>query len=126
MNEPLGTDSASEVPWATSDHRVRVPDTSMLPGSEKTPPATVGMLKQAVQGAHHTIDRLADRAAPAVHQIGHSVAAASEAITARTERLREARDDWAEGARTTVRRNPLASIATALALGALIARLLRR
>jgi hypothetical protein len=38
----------------------------MLPDSEKAAPAAVGLLKQAVQGAHDTIDRLADSATPAV------------------------------------------------------------
>lgn len=126
MNEHLGTDSASDVPWPTSDHRVRVPDTSMLPGSEKAPPPAAALLKQAVQGAHHTIDRLADRAAPAVHQWGRGVSAATEALSAKTEQLREARDDWAASARSSVRRNPLVSVLGALALGAMLARLLRR
>jgi len=126
MNEHLGNDSASDVPWPTSDHRVRVPDTSMLPGSEKAAPAAVGLLRNAVQGAHHTIDRMAERATPAVQQLGERVSAAGEVLTAKTEQLRVKRDDWAEGARSTVRRNPLASIAGALALGALLARLLYR
>jgi hypothetical protein len=126
MNEHLGNDSASDLPWPTSDHRLRVPDTSMLPGSEKAPPPAVGMLKKVVQGAHHTIDRMADRATPAVQQLGESVSTATEVLTAKTKQLRVVRDDWAEGARSTVRRNPLAAIAGALALGALIARLLYR
>ena len=35
MNETIHTDSATAVPWPTGDHRVRVSDTSMLPGSER-------------------------------------------------------------------------------------------
>jgi hypothetical protein len=61
MHETLHPDGASDVPLPTSDHRVRVPDRSMLPGSEKLSPAVVGLLKHAVQGAHDTIDRLGDR-----------------------------------------------------------------
>lgn len=124
MNQ-LRPESASDVPWPTSDPRVRVPDTSLLPGSEKAPPASAGLLKHAVQGAHDTIDRLADRAAPAVQQLADGVAAAEEALRARSSQLRHTRDEWVEGARTTVRGNPLASVAAALALGVVIARLAR-
>lgn len=125
MNETLHPDSSSDVPWPTTDHRVRVPDTSMLPGSEKAPPAAVGMLKLAVQGAHDTIDRVADSAAPAVRQLGDSVAAAEEALHAKTDQLRDTGDAWVESMRTTVRSKPLVSVAAAFALGALIARITR-
>jgi uncharacterized protein (DUF927 family) len=39
--------------------------------------------------------------------------------------LRETRDEWVEGARTTVRNSPLVSVAVAFALGAVIARITR-
>ena len=123
MNDTLRPDSASAVPWPTSDPRV--PDTSMLPGSEKAPPAAVGLLKNAVRGAHDTIDRLAASAEPAVRQLGDSAAAAGQTLHAKTEQLRETRDEWAEGARATVRRHPLVSVAAALALGAVIGRTTR-
>lgn len=125
MNETIHPDSSSAVPWPTGDHRARVPDTSMLPGSERAPPVAVGLLKNAVQGAHDTIDRLADSAAPAVRQLGESVAAAGETVHAKTNQLRETRDEWVEGVRSTVRSNPLASVAAVFALGALIARIAR-
>lgn len=123
MNEINTPARTSDVPWSTSNHRV--PDTSMLPGSEKAAPAAVGLLKNAVQGAHDTIDRLADRAEPAVRQVGESVSAAGKTLHAKTDRLRETRDEWVEGARTTVRSHPLVSVAAALALGAVIARIIR-
>lgn len=125
MNETPYPGNASTVPWPTSDQRMPVPDTSMLPGSEKAPPEAVGMLKSAVQGAHDTIDRLADRAAPAVRQRGDSVSAAEDALHSKAAQLRESRDAWVAGARTTVRGNPLVCVAAALALGAVIARLTR-
>jgi ElaB/YqjD/DUF883 family membrane-anchored ribosome-binding protein len=125
MNETTHPDGASDVPWPTSDHRVRVPATSMLPGSEKAAPPVVGLLNQAVQGAHDSIDRIADRAAPAAQQLGERVSAAGDAIHAKTEQLRDTRDEWVDSVRTTVRNNPLASIAAALALGAVIARITR-
>ncbi len=125
MNETIYPESTSDVPWPTSGAQVRVPNTSMLPGSEKAPPASVGMLRNAVQGAHDTIDRVADSAAPAVRQVGDSVEAAAEAVHAKTDQLRETRDEWVGGARTAVRRKPLVSVAAAFALGAVIARITR-
>lgn len=125
MNETIHPDSTPNVPWSSDDHRVRVPNTSMLPGSEKAPPATVGLLRNAVQGAHETIDRLAESAAPAVRQLGESVAAAAETLDAKTDQLRATRDEWVEGVRTTVRRNPLVAVAAALTLGAVIGRITR-
>jgi hypothetical protein len=125
MNETVHPESPSDLPWQNGDHRVSVPDTSMLPGSEKAPPAAVDLLKDAAQGAHQAIDRFADRAAPAVRRLGESVAAASDTLQVKTEQLRETRDEWVEGARNTVRLNPLAAVAAALALGAVIARITR-
>jgi len=125
MNEAIHSQSTSDLPWNNGDQRMPVPDTSMLPGSEKAPPAAIGVLNNAVQGAHDTIDRLADRAAPAVRQLGESVAAVGETLQTKTDQLREKRDVWVEGARSTVRRNPLAAVAAALALGAVIARITR-
>lgn len=125
MSETNTHDSATNTPWPTVDPRA-VPNTSMLPGSEKAPPPAVGMLRNAVQGAHETLDRLADSAAPAVRQLGERVAAAGDTLHVKTNQMREARDEWVAGARSTVRRNPLACIAAALALGALIAHMSRR
>lgn len=125
MNQTHQPDLVSDVPWPTSGERARVPDTSMLPGSELPPPAAVGMLKQATQGAHDTIDRLAAGAAPAVQKLGDSVSAAAETLQVQGDALRQTRDAWAEGARAKVRCNPLASVAAAIALGVVIARLTR-
>lgn len=125
MNEITPPDGASDVPWPTRDHRARVPDTCMLPGSEKAPPPAIGVLKNAVQGAHDTIDRLASSAAPAVHQLGDTVSAAAEALNVKTGQLRDTRDEWAESLRSTVRCNPLAAMAGAVVLGVVIARLTR-
>jgi hypothetical protein len=44
---------------------------------------------------------------------------------AKTDQMRETRDEWVGSVRSTVRTNPLASVAAALALGALIAHLIR-
>lgn len=124
MNDTTANDLSS-VPWQTSDQRVRVPDTSMLPGSESTPSALGKLLNQGVHGAHDAVDRLADSAAPAVRQLGERVAAAEEALSDKTDQLRDIRDEWVASARTTVRGSPLVAVAAALALGAVFARITR-
>lgn len=125
MNETLHPTLASDVPWPTSDHRVRVPDTSMLPGTENAPAPAVNLLNQAVQGAHEGLDRLEDSAKPVARQLGERLSAAEDALQAKTVRLRDARDEWVAGARSTVRGNPLVAVAAAAALGAVIARFTR-
>lgn len=125
MNENLRPLTASDVPWPTRDDRIPVPDTSMLPDSERAPPAAVDLMKNAVQGVHDTVDHLADSAAPAVRQLGDGVAAAEDAVQAKAGAIRGTGDAWVEGLRTTVRDNPLACMAGALALGAVIARITR-
>lgn len=125
MNETTHPDHTDHVPWPTGDHRLPVPNTSMLPGNEMASPAGVAMLQQAVQGAHDTIDRLADSAEPAVRQLGEQVAAAEVTLHAKASQLRQARDDWTDSARTTVRGNPLAAVAAVFVLGVVIARLTR-
>jgi len=66
-------------------------------------------MARVVAGAHHTIDRLAETAAPHV------------------ERLREADlgDEWAKSLRETVRENPLTALAVAVAAGMVLARVTR-
>lgn len=76
------------------------------------------MFSRVVQGAHETIDRLADSAAPHVHRL-------QDTVSSRADQAREVSDEWAENLRSTVRENPLAAVAAALAVGVLIARLTR-
>ena len=78
---------------------------------------------RVVQGAHETVDRLAETAAPHVQRLTEGVEHASETLSARADQARDVGDEWAESLRTTVRENPLAAIATALVAGVLIARL---
>jgi ElaB/YqjD/DUF883 family membrane-anchored ribosome-binding protein len=78
-----------------------------------------------VQSAHSAIDRLADTAGPAVQRVQDGVQAAGDVISQRAQDARELGDEWTESLRSTVRDNPLTAIATALAVGVLIARLTR-
>lgn len=125
MNENIQSNSAANSSWL-NDQGVRVPrDTSMLPDSENVVPAAIGVLNKTVQGAHAGIDRFAESAKPVVRQVGDNVAAATEALHAKTDQLRVTRDEWAEGARNSVRSHPLTYIAAAFALGAVVARITR-
>lgn len=76
------------------------------------------MLQRVVQGAHQTIDRLADSAAPHVQRF-------SEGLDQKSGQVRDMSDEWTESLRSTVRENPIAAVATALAVGMLISRLTR-
>jgi hypothetical protein len=125
MNELRHAEPLSDVPWPTSDHRMPVANTSMLPGSEKAPSPAEGLLSHARQGAHDTLDRSADRAAPAAQRPRQGVLAARLALCDRKGLLREARDRWRANARTTVNRHPLVATAAAVTLGAVIARITR-
>ena len=125
VNDALAPTPLSDVPWPTSARRPPVPDTSLLPGSERPTPPVVNLLNQAVQGAHDTIDRIADSATPVARQLGERASAAEQALQAKTAQLRETRDEWADGVRARVRDNPLSCIAAAAVLGAVVARLTR-
>ena len=90
-----------------------------------TGPAHSESFDRVVQGAHHTIDRLAETAAPHVQRLQDSVSAAGETLQSRAHQVREVGDEWADSLRNTVRENPLAAVLSAVAVGVLIARLTR-
>lgn len=75
---------------------------------------TADPLNRVVQGAHQTIDKLAQRAAPTVQRMQDSAG-----------RVRETGDEWIENLRSTVREKPIASLTTALMFGMVVARLMR-
>lgn len=85
--------------------------------------AGTDMLARAVRGAHDTVDRLAETAAPHVQRLTQGVDSASETLSARAEHARDVGDEWADSLRTTVRENPIAAVLAAVAAGVLIARL---
>ena len=77
------------------------------------------------QGAHHTIDRLAETAAPHIERMEGALAGVTVQLKDQARHVREKGDEWADGLRATVRRNPLSSVAAAMVIGALIARITR-
>ena len=102
-----------------------VPNTSMLPGTEKAPTAGAASLRRAVNAAHAAVDRFSDSAEPKVRQLGENVVGAEAALHARADQLSRTGDEWAQGIRSKVRRHPLAALTVAFALGALIVRFKR-
>jgi hypothetical protein len=103
-----------------------------MPAAQSTVSATPPMgqphsdsFERVVQGAHHTIDKLAATAAPHVQRLQEGVVAAGETLQSRAHQAREVGDEWADSLRNTVRENPLAAVLSALAVGVLIARLTR-
>ncbi len=117
MTKQTPADDVSDQLRPSHTPRVPVPNTSMLPGSEKPAPAVVGLLKDAVQGAHERIDRLADSAAPAVQQWGERMSAATDVLQAKADQWRGTRHEWAQSARGTVQGKPLTALASAISLG---------
>ncbi len=81
------------------------------------------VMRRVVQGAHEAIDRIADKAIPAVERLKGTYNDASEALQQRAGQAVELKDEWTESVRAVVREHPLAALATALAVGAIIARL---
>jgi len=88
-------------------------------------PLLVDLLKDVVQSAHDAVDTVADNAVPPILKMAEGVAAAEDALQAKAARLRDTGDAWAESLRNVVRDHPLAALASALALGLLIARIAR-
>ena len=77
------------------------------------------------QGAHHTIDRLAETAGPQIERVEGAIAGAAVHLKDQARHAREKGDEWANDLRETVRRNPLSAVAAAIAVGALVARITR-
>ena len=77
------------------------------------------------QGAHHTIDRLVETAAPHIERMEGALAGATGHLKDQARHVREKGDEWADDLRATVRRHPLSAVAAAMAIGALIARIRR-
>lgn len=85
----------------------QVPNTSLLSNNEKIAPVAADTLDKAVQGAHNTVDRIADSTVPTVRH------------------LAQTGDAWTASARATVREQPLIAVLAAFAVGALVGRITR-
>jgi ElaB/YqjD/DUF883 family membrane-anchored ribosome-binding protein len=83
------------------------------------------LVNRVAQGAHHTIDQLAERAAPHVHRLQEGLTETEHMVQRRAAQAKEMAGEWTENLRGTVRQHPLTSVAAALAIGALLSRLSR-
>lgn len=90
------------------------------PSVEPNDPATRADegIRRATQGAHDTIDRVAEMAAPHVRAFERQVDEVGQAFNDHGE-------EWIGQARQAVRDHPIAAVASALAVGLLIARIAR-
>jgi ElaB/YqjD/DUF883 family membrane-anchored ribosome-binding protein len=100
-------------------------DNPVEPGGNGAALHQQALTDRMAQGAHQTIDRLAESAAPHVERLEEAVSSASVRLKNQAQRARETGDEWADGLRASVRRNPLTAVGMALALGALISRVTR-
>ncbi len=115
----------SDSPYTSTPALTPSSDGPVGPGGNGAVLHQQALTDRMAQGAHHTIDRLADTAAPHMQRLEEAVAGASLQLKNQARHARETGDEWAESLRTTVRRNPLAAVATAMAIGALISRITR-
>ena len=81
------------------------------------------VMRRVVQGAHEAVDRLADKAIPAVERLRGTYNDAAETLKHRADQAADLKDEWTESLRMAVREHPLAAIGTALALGVILAKL---
>ena len=98
---------------------------SSSPSSTVASGARPELMERVVQGAHDTVDKLADKARPQVQRLQETASSASDSLHARADQARELGDEWAESLRATVREHPLAALGTALAIGIVVSRLSR-
>lgn len=81
------------------------------------------LLARVVQGAHQTVDRLAETVAPHVQRMQDGMGSATDLLHTGPGGMREMSDEWADNVRDTVRENPLAAIAAAVVVGIVLAKL---
>ncbi len=81
------------------------------------------VMRRVVQGAHEAVDRIADKAIPAVERLRGTYNDAADTLKQRADQAADLKDEWTESLRTAVREHPLAAIGTALALGVILAKL---
>jgi len=115
----------SDSPYVHLPDQTPSTDSPVGPGSNGAAVHPQALTDRMAQGAHHTIDRWAETAAPHVDRLEEAVSGASARLKDQAQRTRDTGDEWADGLRTTVRRNPLTALAAALAIGALISRMTR-
>lgn len=80
-------------------------------------------IERVAESAHRVVDQLAGKAGPAVDRLRSTVTGARDSMGQRLSELSHTREEWMDSARESVRRNPLAAVGLAAAVGYLLARL---
>jgi ElaB/YqjD/DUF883 family membrane-anchored ribosome-binding protein len=83
------------------------------------------IVDRAAQGAHETIDSLAERAKPQVQRAQEGIDRGAQLLQRGADQARELADEWTTGLRVTIRQHPLGAVATALLFGLLLGRVTR-
>jgi ElaB/YqjD/DUF883 family membrane-anchored ribosome-binding protein len=85
---------------------------------------TTGKIDRLARSAHQAIDQVADKAEPVRQRLHGSIDQAAAAVQSQADRLDRVQDEWLTALRDCVREHPIASVASALAAGMLLDRLL--
>lgn len=83
-------------------------------------------VNRVAQSAHGVVDRVAERAIPAVERLRSGLVEAREAVKVRADNLSVMQDEWLTQCRSTVREKPLTSVAVGVVAGMILSRLLAR
>jgi len=87
--------------------------------------STDAAAERLVQGAHAAVDRVAEKAMPAVARARAGIDEAAGALRERRRQLGDMQAELTADAREQVRAHPLTSLVAAFAAGLVVARLLR-
>lgn len=93
-------------------------------GSESA--AADNPVNRAAQSAHVIVDRVAEKAAPAVERWQSNLSEAADSLKSSVENLGEIEKRWAEDGRGYIREHPLTSVGLAVAAGLLLGRYIVR
>jgi ElaB/YqjD/DUF883 family membrane-anchored ribosome-binding protein len=94
-------------------------------GDNDNDQSAIDMVGRVAQGAHGTIDKLADRATPHVQRLQDGYHETEQLVQRKADHAREKAHEWTDSLRGSVREHPLTALATAVAAGMLLSRLTR-
>lgn len=99
---------------------------SLASAADEAAAATDNTLNRAVQGAHSMVDRVAEKAGPAVERVREGLNNASASLQNSADELSEAHRRMLESCRSCVRDHPLTAIGIAVVTGLVLSRLMSR
>ncbi len=125
MNQPTPPNGGPDVFGRTLTPPMRASAAPILPTTERPAAPSPEPAKATQQAGQEPRTPQTERAGTLAHRPSENITAERMALPATADSLRETRDQWMEGVRTTIRSNPLGCVAAALALGAVITRITR-